>query len=488
MLFAYEADELVGQPMEILIPERFRPKHVSFRDLFIAHPEKRDMGAGRDLFARRKDGSEIPVEIGLNPIKTERGTAILASIIDITERKQQEEMRTRKEAAEAADRAKSSFLAAMSHEIRTPMNGITGMVQLLGRTQLDPDQAEMCRTIHQCAKSLLTLINDILDISKIEAGRFKIVPVKFNLELLIRDSVAIVRQQAVDKGLELRVAIAPDLADHLLWGDDTRIRQVVINLLSNAVKFTKQGHVAITATLTGKTKDSTTIRVAVADTGIGIPTDKQARLFQPFTQADSTIAKEYGGTGLGLTISRQLITLMNGRIDFTSVPDQGSEFFFELTLNRVGERHAAMNTASPYALPVSTDVAVGKLRILVTDDNAVNRMVAQRMLKLLGHETATATNGCEALAALAQSKYDIVLMDCQMPEMDGWEATRQIRSGQHAGIDPGTFIIALTASAMVDERNLSYEVGMNDFLSKPLRIEDLSNAFIRAVQTQTGGS
>lgn len=397
-----------------------------------------------------------------------------------TEKHLEQEIATRKRAeqeARAADHVKGEFLANVSHEIRTPMNGVIGMTDLLLKADLPATQRRQVEAIHTSSETLLALVDDLLDFSKMEAGKLSLYVMDFRLRDLLEKVVALLAPRAEEKGLDLRLVIDDGLPDQLV-GDAQRLRQVLLNLLGNAIKFTPRGSVAVSVEhrVGGEDlpKEERWVRFAVRDTGVGISPRDQARLFAPFSQADSTSARRFGGTGLGLAISRSLVEMMGGEIGFESTRGVGSTFWFRLPFWQTSpaSSDAAPGISDAVSRAAET-VAIerGSYRILVVDDDAINRLVAASQLEDLGFEAEAVASGEQAIEAVERQSFDGILMDCQMPELDGYETTRRIRRQEASG--RRMVIIAVTAHAMKGERERCLAAGMDDYLAKPFRGEEL---------------
>ena len=579
-LFGYVREELLGTPVENLVPERFRGGHGGLRDGFHRTPSARPMGAGRDLFGLHRDGTEIPIEIGLNPLRTPHGDFVLASVIDITERKNSEEMLLQRDRAVDASHLKSQFVATMSHELRTPLNAIIGAAELLSATLLDARQRTFVETIDGSAEALLAIISSILDFSKIEAGKVDLESRDFELEAVIAGATAVLAPQARDKGLRLHTYVDPSIPP-VLRGDQDRLRQILLNLIGNAVKFTASGRVIVRALSAEMSSRSARIRFEVQDSGIGIDVETLPKLFEPFVQADSSASRTYGGTGLGLSISKRLVELMDGEMGVTAEPGGGSLFWFtarfgrpsvagssrhvygvralvigadddfcdivsryteswgmptvcvrdgtpaldELTADQsvdwvaivdvddpeggkaLGALHASPSFGPQRVIPIGRDERLGKpIRqsqlfdriagalgegtpppqhpapapaeprqigtVLVVEDNASLQEILVHQFGELGIPVKIVSDGAEAVDAVARESFALIFMDCHMPTMDGFTATRAIRAAE-AVSGVRVPIVAMTANAFKEDREACLDAGMDDYLSKPVRMNDL---------------
>lgn len=649
-VFGWTPAEIVGQPVEMLMPANLRADHPELRKRYLESALPRAMGSGRDdLFGLRKDGSVFPVDISLSPMQTSEGLLVAAAVRDVTERQKvlqelqsaAEELRSANNLIEQehaqlaervavrtaeltaaneelvqASRVKSEFLATMSHELRTPLNGVLGMNDLLLKTPLTDKQREFIEASNTSGRALLSLINDVLDISKIEAGKIELDLHPSDLEVLAYDVTTMFTHRANEKGLSLTCRLDPETCVTAIC-DDTRLRQVLVNLLGNALKFTATGSVILETTCLRREEHRIEIRFEVTDTGMGIPDDKLHRLFSPFSQVDSSTSRQFGGTGLGLSIVKRLVELMGGTIGVKSCQGTGSTFWLEIpfdlvnadaktaqrrqllsgtkvlvvdradnsrrqiadcledwecqfqyavtlrdaieTVNRakaegqpfaivladcrlaigdefghlqklarrpdlpviglgfsesndlanllhqLGLRHLLSDPVRPSALfnalssvryltaanrkPETSDnqpPTTFSGHILVAEDNHINQMFVRELLKHCGCTCDIANNGKEALTALENKQYDLVLMDCQMPEMDGFTASREIRCREAAGVLPGHLpIVALTANALKSDRDRCLEAGMDDYLSKPVQAAHLQTMFAKHLVTRS---
>lgn len=455
-----EAKDWVGQPASKMYNE----------DKIIEHREraKKIITEGRlsiESEHSRIDGSIFPILSDLSLIRDESGNPlyVVGNFFDLTHSRQAD--REIREAQEAS-KLKSTFLANMSHEIRTPINGVIGMTHLLKDTHLDEEQKDICENISRSAESLLSVINDILDFSKVEAGKLEIEQIPFDIQYLVNEVVRALTFAAQKKSIVLRLEI-DNLPTQLILGDPGRIRQVLNNLLSNAIKFTSVGFVTLRVS-SKQIGAKTRLRFEIQDTGIGISPEAQARLFSPFTQADSSTTRRYGGTGLGLSISKGLVELMNGQIGVESKLKHGSTFWFEIEAKLSKDSVQKKQNTEKF----STVTSFKNAYILVAEDNQINQLVALKMLQKMGFKPQAVANGHEVLKTIHERDFDLILMDCQMPELDGYDTTRALRSLGELKFEKIP-VIAMTANAVAGDKEKCLEAGMNDYISKPVSPEEL---------------
>ncbi len=467
-VFGRSLEQLTGVPLAQLLARSSPAADVeAFSQYLEGGISKRDWSAAELTFTHG-DGTVFPAEISVDAMTVENHHACLLFIRNITVRKQTEQaLVAARVSAEAANRAKTQFLTNMTHEIRTPMNGIMGMAEILQREPLNDTAQSYVEKIHRSGRALLGVINDVLDFSKIETGTLDMERVVFDLPQVLRDVYDLYEESARAKNIDLHCE-APRTLTPFVFGDPSRLRQMLSNLVANAVKFTENGRIEMRATPEGADQ----VRFEVRDTGIGIALEKQNAIFDAFSQADGSTTRRFGGAGLGLTITRQIVQLMGGKIGVTSEPGKGSCFWFTISLPRSAQRTTMNDTLNlPTAAAAIARPRFDGKRILLVEDDESNAEIATVLLELLGPKVQLAANGALAVAAYRNGIFDLVLMDCQMPVMDGLEATRQIRaleqvSGQH------TPIVALTAHSFAGYREECIAAGMDDYMTKPVSTEN----------------
>ncbi len=498
-IFGYPPGSLVSQPLEVLVPEALRDTHGALRSAFTSGRSDRPMTAGRPFIGRKRDGDAVSIEIMLSPVKTPRGAIVVASLFDVTERtrlaaERAEAEKREREAIEAtnasldhlsrhlakardradqANRAKSRFLAGMSHELRTPLNGILGYARLLHMEGgLNAIQGGRVDAMLGAGKHLLQMISRILDLSEVESDHVELHATAFDVREVAEACLDLIRPPAEAKGLALGIDVAPG-TPRALFADETRLRQVLLNLLGNAVKFTGEGAIMLRLR---PWADGAELRIEVADTGPGVPAEQRGRLFQEFERLDTDATRAAEGSGLGLSLSARLAGRMGGRLGHEDNPDGGSVFWLALPIN-------TPTVAGPSDQPnAHAAPSLGRiLRVLVADDVLMNRDVAAAFLRSAGHEVTCVEGGAEAVAAVAITDFDVILMDVRMPEMDGLEATRRIRTleGARGGRVP---IVALTAQAFTEQVDACREAGMDTHLAKPFDMDELLRVVARAAQ------
>ncbi|HKI38103.1 MAG TPA: PAS domain S-box protein, partial [Gemmataceae bacterium] len=492
IIFGWGRAEAVGRVLaDTIIPPDYRAAHARGLAHFLATGEGPVLNRVIEVPALRWDGRQFPAELTIAPLRVGEDYLFAAFIRDVTERKRvEEEVRRAKEAAEAASRAKSEFLANMSHEIRTPMNGIIGMTDLALDTDLTREQRDYLQLVRVSAESLLTVINDILDFSKIEARKLHLDTVEFSLRDTLGDTMKALAVRAQQKGLELACHVPPDVPD-ALSGDPHRLRQVIVNLVGNAIKFTEQGEVVVEVKKaedrrqktegTGiLTSDFCLLEFSVRDTGIGIPLDKQALIFEPFSQADTSTTRQYGGTGLGLTISTRLVEMMGGRIRVESEVGKGSTFHFTARLGLAQAAAASRGIRRPDSLH--------DLPVLVVDDNATNRHILHEMLTNWRMRPTTAGRADEAMellrrAAAAAEPFPLVLLDAMMPDVDGFALAEQIKQSPDLA---GAVLLMLSSAGRAEDAARCRQLGIATYLTKPVKQSELLDAILTARHEAAG--
>jgi PAS domain S-box-containing protein len=470
-LFGYSRDELAGRPVEDLLPSRYRDGHIGHRTHYFSEPRARAMGAGLELFASRKDGTEFPVEISLSPLKTEEGMFAMSAIRDITDRKKlQEELHRKNQALEEqnrliqqANRLKSEFLANMSHELRTPLNGIIGFAEIMHDGRVGPvsaDHKECLQDILTSARHLLQLINDVLDLSKVEAGRLEFAPEKIDPVVLVGEVRDVVRTLAARKRIRLKIEIDPSLAE--IVADPRSLKQVLYNYVSNALKFTPdEGEVVIRI----KPETADEFRIEVQDTGVGIRPQDISRLFVEFQQLDTGSSKQYPGTGLGLALTKRIIEAQGGRVGLSSTPGKGS--VFHATLPRI---YAALQSHDETRL---APVPAGAPLILVVEDDPADRAWIATSLRTAGYAAEVAATGTEALVRCRERRFDAITLDIMLPDMSGRAVLQKLRE---RGLNQKTPVVVVTVLA---NRGVIAGFQIADILSKPVSQTDLVNALQR---------
>lgn len=472
-LFGYSAQEAVGETISLLVPPEQKTIPEALIRKYVETGEKGYVGIERESVGIRKDGSLFPIVVAINEVILDRTRLFIVLIRDITAQKEKEEdLRRTKEKAEAASKTKSDFLANMSHELRTPLNSILGMTHLMLGTRLSAEQQELTNTILASSTNLMEIVNDILDLSKIEAGEVKLERIGFDPRQVFHSIVRSLAHAAREKHVPL-VRLYENETLPYLMGDPLRLGGILTNLLSNAIKYTEQGHIEVRAQTKKIDNTHVELRVEVTDTGIGIPVDKQQSIFDKFVQADNSTTRKYGGTGLGLAITRELVQMMDGKIGVDSQVGLGSTFWFRIPFETTEHLHEDSVVHQHPSLKGDTPPA--KARLLVAEDHPMNQMLIKRLLNKFGIGTMeVVANGVDVLTGYRErGPWTAILMDCHMPEMNGYDATIAIRKMEKNTANAHIPIIAMTANAMVGDKEKCLQCGMDEYVSKPINIKEL---------------
>lgn len=475
-VFGRSREEALGRAIDrLIIPERYRRRHREGMARFLREGNKRVVDAGRvEMVGMRKDGSEFPIELAIGLAEDESGPIFVAYLRDISARVAAEQaVLASRDAAMAADRAKSEFLAVMSHEMRTPLNGVLGVLDLLGKSKLDESQRRFVDVAVSSGEILLRHINDVLDLTRAESGKMSFVIEPFDFEALLSETAEVTRPVAEMRGNALALETGPGLGR--LRGDRHRIRQIVLNFLGNAAKFTRNGRIRLEARALDENAAGVLVEIAVTDNGPGIAPEDRERVFMNFVTLDASYERETSGSGLGLAIVRGIVEAMSGKVGVEEAEGGGSRFWARFRLPR-----ADTALAESEATPAPAHVVDGRARVLLVEDNEVNRLVVVESLKQAGHEVVEAVDGDEGVEAAARERFDTILMDISMPRMNGVEATKAIRAS--SGPNRATPIIGLTAHALPEEYERFMEAGMQDCLTKPIRRGQLEAALGRCLR------
>lgn len=472
-LFGYERSEIIGKKIEYLMPSRFENVHQGHRNAFFDKPRVRKMGEGMELFAQHKNGNEFPVEISLSKLDSDEGFLVCASIRDVSNQKRiEKELLEAKIKAENAVKSKQQFLSNMSHEIRTPLNSIIGFTKLILKTDLTEKQRKYLTAIKISGDTLIVLVNDILDLAKVDAGKMIFDKAPFRLALSISTMLHLFEAKMQEKNLQLDVQYDVNIPE-VLEGDSTRLHQIIINLVSNAIKFTNKGKITVSVRKLFEDQENVIVEFSVGDTGIGIAKDDLDMIFENFQQAHATTSKKFGGTGLGLAIVKKLVETQGGSIQVQSEVGKGSVFSFVLNFKKTTNEVDYQDDIIEF---VENDFKNSK--VLIVEDVEFNQLLVKGLLDEFGFVSDITTNGKHAIEKLEKEPYDVILMDLQMPEMDGFQATTYIRDVLRLK----TPIIALTADVSTVDIEKCRAVGMDDYISKPINEQILYNKIVAQIK------